>query len=122
MPKTVVGIWIYLCGVIAAVATGGLLSQVLSVFPADQIEAYGPVVPAVARLWSTWLPYAPAVLWIGAAASFAAGLCLWRSRRLLEERLFLAVAIATLNLFLSVFLTSALLVAYFYLPKVANGS
>jgi hypothetical protein len=40
----------------------------------------------------------------------------------LETRLFSAAVIAALNLFLAMFFTMALLVAYFYLPKVANGA
>jgi hypothetical protein len=62
------------------------------------------------------------VLWLSAALSVAAGFYLWRSRRPLETRLFSATVIAALNLFLAMFFTTALLVAYFYLPKVANGA
>lgn len=122
MPKIIVSIWIYLCGLIGAAVTGGLLLQVLSAFPPSQIEAYGPVVPAVARSWSTLLPGAPVVLWLSAAISVALGVYLWRSRRPLETRLFAAAVIAALNLFLAMFFTAALLIAYFYLPKVANGA
>ena len=122
MPKIIVSVWIYLCGLIGAAVTGGLISQVLSAFPPSQIEAYGPVVPAVARSWSTWLPNAPALLWLSAAVSVAVGLYLWRSRRPLETRLFAAAVVAALNLFLAMFFAIALLVAYFYLPKVANGA
>ena len=122
MPKIIVSVWIYLCGLIGAAVTGGLLSQVLSAFPPSQVEAYGPVVPAVARTWSALLPSAPAVLWLSPAVSAAAGLYLWRSRRPLETRLFSAAVIAAINLFLAMFFTTALLVAYFYLPKVANGA
>jgi hypothetical protein len=122
MPKIIVSVWIYLCGLVGAAVTGGLLLQVLSVFPAHQIETYGPVVPAVSRTWSTWLPNAPMVLWFSAAVSLAAGLYLWRSSRPLDTRLFACAVIAALNLFLAMFFTTALLVAYFYLPKVANGA
>ncbi|GAB2494781.1 hypothetical protein GCM10027084_05310 [Pseudoxanthomonas sangjuensis] len=122
MPKIIVSVWIYLCGVVGAVVTGSLLSQVLSVFPPSQMEAYGPVVPAVARSWSVFLPSAPAILWCSAAASALLGLYLWRSRGSLETRLFSAAVIAAVNLFLSMFFSMALLAAYFYLPKVANGA
>ena len=122
MTKIIVGVWIYLCGLIGAAVTGGLLSQVLDVFPPSQMEAYGPVVPGVARMWSAWLPSAPIVLWLSAAFSVVAGLYLWRSRRSLETRLFSAAVIAALNLFLAMFFTVMLLVAYFYLPRLANGA
>ncbi|MBF6025061.1 hypothetical protein [Lysobacter niastensis] len=122
MPKIIVSVWIYLCGLIGAAVTGGLLSQVLSAFPPSQVEAYGPVVPGVARTWSALLPGAPTVLWLSATASVAAGIYLLRSRRPLETRLFSAAVIAALNLFLSMFFTGALLLAHFYLPKVANGA
>jgi hypothetical protein len=123
MPKIIVSVWIYLCGLIGAAITGGLLFQVLAAFPPNQTEAYGPVVPAVSRTWSTsLLPNAPAVLWSSAAVSVVVGLYLLRSRHSLETRLFSAAIIAALNLFLALFFTAALLVAYFYLPKVANGA
>jgi|SRR5687768_3638594 hypothetical protein len=122
MPKIVVGIWIYLCGLIGVAVTGGVIAQVLSLYPPSQVEAYGPVVPAVALTWSAWLPNAPALLWLCAAVSAAAGIYLWRSRRPLESRLFSAVVIAALNLFLAMFCTGALLMTYFYLPKIANGA
>ena len=122
MPKIVVTVWIYVCGLIGAAVTGGLISQVLSAFPPSQLQAYGPVVSPVARSWSAWLPSAPTVLWTGVAISVAAGLYLWRSRRPVETRLFLAAVISAINLLLAMYFTNALLVSYFYLPKVANGA
>ena len=121
MPK-IIGVWIYLCGLFGAAITGVFLFQVMSVFPQTQLEAYGPRVPMVARAWAAWLPSTPAILWIGAVVSAAAGLYLWRSNRPLEVRLFAAAVIAALNLFLAMFFATALLVAYFYLPRVANGA
>lgn len=121
MPKTIVGVWIYLCGLVGAVVTGGMLSQVLSAFPSSQMKDYGPIVPGVTRAWAVWLPYTPALLWSSAAVSTAVGLYLWRSQRPVEARLFSAAVVAALNLFLSMFFAVALLVAYFLLPKVANG-
>lgn len=121
MLKIIVGVWVYLCGIIGAVVTAGLLSQMLSAFPPSQMKAYGPIVPGVAQAWAVWLPNTPALLWLSAALSVAAGIYLWRSRRDRETRLFAAAVIAALNLFLSMFFVTALLIAYFYLPKVANG-
>ncbi|WP_369978627.1 hypothetical protein [Xanthomonas bundabergensis] len=121
MPKIIIGVWIYLCGLFGAAITGGFLFQVMSVFPETQLEAYGLRVPMVARAWSAWLPSTPAILWIGAVTSAVAGLYLWRSSRPVEVRLFAAAVIAALNLFLAMFFATALLGAYFYLPKVANG-
>jgi len=122
MPKIIIGVWIYLCGLFGAAITGAFLFQVMSVFSEAQLEAYGPRVPMVARAWSAWLPSTPAILWIGAVISAVAGLYLWRSSRPVEARLFTAAVIAALNLFLAVIFATALLVAYFYLPKVANGA
>jgi hypothetical protein len=121
MAKVIVGVWIYLCGVAGAALTGGLLANVLAVYPQSQVRAFGPVVPDVAREWSGLLPNAPALLWSCAAGSTLIGLYLWRSRRPLETRLFVAAVIAALNLFLAMFCVIVLLVAYFYLPKIANA-
>lgn len=118
----IVGVWIYLCGLLGAAITGVFLFQVISVFPAAQLEAYGPRVPTVARAWAAWLPGTPAILWIGVAASAAAGLYLWRSNRPLQVRLFAAAVIAALNLFMAMLFATALLAAYFYLPRIANGA
>jgi hypothetical protein len=120
MLKLIIGIWIYLCGISGAVITGAMIAQVLSAYPPSHIESYGPIVPAVARSWSAWLPNAPALLWLCAVMSAGVGLYLWRSRRPLESRLFAAAVIAALNLFGAMFCATALLAAYFYLPRIAN--
>jgi hypothetical protein len=122
MTKIFVGVWIYLCGILGTFVAAGALTGVLSVYPRNHMESYGPVVPAVSRVWAIWLPHAPALLWSFSAISVAAGLYLWRSRRPLETRLFAAAVISAANLFLAMFCVTALLVAYFYLPKVANGA
>jgi hypothetical protein len=74
MLKIIVGVWIYLCGLVGALVTGGMLALVLSVYPPSHIQTYGPHVPAVARSWSVLLPYTPVLLWLSAAASAVAGL------------------------------------------------
>lgn len=123
MAKTIIAVWIYLCGLFGVIITAGVLAQVLAAFHASQLEAYGPVVPAVARIWATdLLPHAPTVLGSCAAISVAAGVYLWRSRRPLDTRRFAAAVIAACNLFLAMYFTTLLLLAYFYLPKVANAA
>lgn len=121
MLKIVIGVWIYLIGLVGAVVTGGVLARVLAAYPPNQVEAYGPIVPGVARQFASMLPAAPAVLWIAAAVSAIVGVYLWRSRRPLETRLFAAAVIAALNCFLAMHFTTVMLMAYFYIPKIANG-
>ncbi len=118
----IVGVWIYLCGLLGAAITGVFLFRVMSVFSPAQLEAYGPRVPTVARAWAAWLPGTPVILWTGSAVSAAAGLYLWRSNGPLRTRLFAAAVIAALNLFFAMFFATALLAAYFYLPRIANGA
>lgn len=120
MLKIVISVWIYLCGLFGSLVTAAQLSQILAAFPASQLESYGPHVPQVARSFSAWLPYSPFALWLSAAVTAAIGLYLWRSRHPLENKLFASAVIAALNLFLAMFFATALLTAYFYLPKVAN--
>lgn len=121
MTKLIVGVWIYLCGILGSAITAGFLSQMLRTFPASQLEAYGPRVPEVARSYAALVAGAPTVLGVVSVLSAVIGIYLWRSRRPRDTRLFAAAAISALNLFLAMFFTMILLLAYFYLPKIANA-
>jgi magnesium-transporting ATPase (P-type) len=121
MTKLIVGVWIYLCGILGSAITAGFLSQMLRTFPASQLEAYGPRVPEVARSYAALVVGAPTVLGAVSALSVAIGIYLWRSRRPRDTRLFAAAVISALNLFLAMFFTMILLLAYFYVPKIANA-
>ena len=121
MTKLIVGVWIYLCGILGTAITGAFLSQMLRTFPASQLEAYGPKVPEVARPYAALVAGAPTVLRVVSVLSAAIGIYLWRSRRPRDTRLFAAAVISALNLFLAMFFTMILLLAYFYLPKIANA-
>ncbi|MUV14568.1 hypothetical protein [Noviluteimonas gilva] len=114
MPRIVIAVWIYLCGLVGAVTTGTFLARVLSMYPR-------PVEPAVSVAFANMVANAPTWLWGSAALSAALGIYLWRSRRPLETRLFAAAVIAALNLFLAMYFSVALVVSYFYLPNLASG-
>ncbi|MCC8361620.1 hypothetical protein LK996_00790 [Lysobacter sp. A6] len=120
MVKAIVAVWIYLAGLIGTLTTAAFLAGVLAQYPASHIESFGPVVPAVSRAWLGWLSRAPMLLGTCTAMSAMLGIYLWRSRRPIDTRLFAAAVIAALNLFLAMFCAVGLLLAYFYLPKIAN--
>jgi hypothetical protein len=119
--RTVVAAWLLVTGTFASIVTATLLSRVLTLYPPSHLASFGPIVPGVARAHAAWLPAAPMALGACAVASMLAGLYLLRSRRPVESRRFTAMVVAFANLFLSLLCTIALVVAYFYLPKLANG-
>ena len=118
--KKLGAVWIYLCGLMGSVITAAFLSNILSVYPPTHIESFGPVVPVISRAWSGWLHQAPILLGACAAISSMIGIYLWRSKRPIEGRMFMAALISALNLFFAMFCAVGLLIAYFYLPKIAN--
>ncbi len=122
MTRIVLSVWIYISSLVALVTTAGLISNVLAVYPPAHLSSFGPVLPAVATTHSAWLPSAPTLLALAAAFSTALGLYFWRSHRPRETKTFAVTLIAAVNYFLALFCAMTLLVAYFYLPKVANGA
>ncbi|MGY1459825.1 MULTISPECIES: hypothetical protein [unclassified Luteimonas] len=117
-----IAILIYMSSIIAVLVVGGLVSAVLVLYPAAHLSSFGPVVPAIAQVHAGWLPAVQPVTWAVATASAAAGLLMWRSRRPASGKIQTALLIAAVNYFLALFFTATLLVAYFYLPKVANAA
>jgi hypothetical protein len=118
----VIATLIYLSSIVALLATGGIVSSLLALYPISHISSFGPVVPAIAQTHAAWLPAVPAITWVISAVSAALGLFLWRSRQASNSKLQIALAIGAFNYFLALFFTTTLLVAYFYLPKVANAA
>ena len=118
----VIAILVFLSSVVALVVTGGLVSSVLTLYPVAHISSFGSVVPAISQAHATWLPAVPMVTWALAAASAVAGVLLWRGRQAGPGKVQVALLIGALNYFLALFFTTTLLVAYFYLPKVANAA
>lgn len=118
----IVAILIYVSSIIAVLVTGGLISSVLTLYPLSHLSSFGPVIPAISQTHAAWLPAVPIVSWAVAVVSVVAGGLLWRSRQTAAGKLQVALLIGALNYFLALFFTTALLVAYFYLPKVANAA
>jgi len=117
-----IAILIFIGSIIALIATGNLVASVLALYPPSHISSFGPVVPGVAKAYASWLPTAPICAYGMAAASGLFGLGLWRFRRPASGKLEVVLVVGALNFFLALFFTTMLVVAYFYLPKVANAA
>jgi len=117
-----IAILIYIASIIAVLVIGGLVSSVLALYPVTHLSLFGPVVPVIAQTHAGWLPAVQPVTWVVATASVVAGLLMWRARQPVDGKLKAALVIGAVNYFLALFFTTTLLVAYFYLPKVANAA
>jgi hypothetical protein len=117
-----IAILIYLSSIMAVLVTGGLVSSVLALYPVSHLSSFGPVFPTIAQTHAAWLPAVPMISWAIAAVSVVTGGFLWRSQRAAAGKLQVALLIGALNYFAALFFTTTLLVAYFYLPKVANAA
>jgi hypothetical protein len=115
-----VAIWIYIASILAVLVIGGLVSSVLALYPAAHLSSFGPVVPTIAMSHATWLPAVQPASWAIAFVSAVTGLLIWRSRPASDAKVKAALLIASVNFFLALMFATTLLVAYFYLPKVAN--
>ena len=118
----VIAVLIFLSSILAVLLAGSLVSAVLALYPVTHLGSFGPVVPPISQTHAAWLPAVQMVTWAIAAASAAAGVLLWRGRPAGSGKLQAALLIGAINYFLALFFTSTLLVAYFYLPKVANAA
>ena len=122
MTRIILSVWIYIASLIAVVTTAGFIFRVLAIYPQTHLSSFGPVVPGIAKTHASWLSSAPGALGVVAALSALVALYFWRSRRPRETKAFAVTLVAAINCFLALFCVMTLLIAYFYLPKVANGA
>ena len=113
---------IFLTAQIGLLLSANLIREMLTAYPASHLASYGPRVPEVARLYAGSLPYAPACLLAACVASVAFCIFHRRSAASQESKAFAMAAVAALGLFLAFFCATVLLLAYFYLPKIANAA
>jgi hypothetical protein len=117
-----IAILIYIASIIAVLAVGGLVSSVLALYPITHLSSFGPVVPGIAQIHAGWLPTVQPITWAMGMVSAVIGVLLWRTRGSGDGKLKAALVVGAINYFLALFFTTSLLVAYFYLPKVANAA
>lgn len=122
MVRVILSVWIFLGSLVAALACATLISHLLTAYPADHFQTFGSTIPAVSETHAQWLPYAPAGIGVAALLSVVVAVCYWRSASPREVKSFAVTLVAAINYFLSLFCVMALVVAYFLLPKVANGT
>ena len=115
-----IAILIFIASIIAVLLVGGLVSSVLALYPVTHLSSFGPVVPAIAQIYAGWLPAVQPITWVVAVGSVVMGILMWRARGLGDSKYKAALVIGAINYSLALFFTMMLLVAYFYLPKVAN--
>jgi len=115
-------IWIFVASIATLIAGAETIAGVRRAFPDNGQAMFGPRVPAfTAAVYAQSADY-PTVLVIAAIASIVLALYFWRSSRPFETKAFAATLLAAINMSLAASLTMSILVAYFMLPKLANGS
>ena len=122
MTRIILSIWIFIGSLVAALASGSLISHILAAYPADHFRTFGSTIPAISESHARWLPHAPTALALAALVSLAVAVYFWRSGRPRDNKTFAVTLLAALNYFLALFCVMSLVVAYFLLPKVANGA
>lgn len=122
MLRTALAVLLHLGSIAALAASAMLIHHLLLAYPTDHFATSGSTMPAVSRTHMRWLPFAPAGLGIAALASVAAGVYLWRGAVPPERRRYLALVASAFGYFLASFCVTALLVAYFLLPKLASST
>ena len=122
MVRVILAVWIFLGSLAAALASASLISHVLTAYPANHFQTFGSIIPATSETQAQWLPYAPAGIGFAALASIAVAVYYWRSTKSRDVKSFAVTLAAAINYFLSLFCVTTLVIAYFLLPKVANGA
>jgi membrane protein implicated in regulation of membrane protease activity len=116
-----IAILVFLSSIVALLVTGALVSAILELYPTAHLTSFGSVAPAISQTYAAWLPAVQMVTCAASVASAVAGVLVWRGRQATPRKLQVGLLIGSLNYFLSLFFTTTLLVAYFYVPKVANA-
>ena len=121
MFRTVVALWIYVSSLAAVALSAEVLHYALRAFPKQQLLSYGPRVAAFSQGYSNSASFQPIVLWVVALASIASVGYFWWSARSADVRNFAIATIAAINLAASTFSVMNFFIAFFLLPKLANG-
>ena len=122
MTRIILSSWLFIGSLAAALVSGSLISHILAAYPADHFRTFGSTIPAISESYARWLPYAPTALGLAALVSLAVAIYFWHSSRPRDTKTFAVAFVAALNYFLALFCVMSLVVAYFLLPKVANGA
>ncbi|AWV08822.1 hypothetical protein C9I47_3158 [Lysobacter maris] len=117
-----IAVLVHAGGIAAMMVAGALVPAVLALYPPTHLGSFGPIIPAISQTHANWLPLVQPVAWAIAVVSAAIGILVWRSRKTVEVKVNAALTIGALNFSLALFFTTSLLVAYFYLPKIANAA
>ena len=121
MTRIILSMWIFIGSLAAALASGSLISHILTAYPTDHFRTFGSTIPAISESHAKWLPHAPSALGASALVSLVVAVYFWQSSKSREVKAFAVTFVAALNYFLALFCVISLIVAYFLLPKVANA-
>ena len=113
---------IYIASCIALVATHEIVSALLVSYTIDYPASLGALVPGFTSLAISLIPKS-ALICLGTlvASVTICTFAIWRSNSR-ETKLYWVSVLSSLNYYVSMFLVSTILVGFFLLPKLANGT
>jgi len=120
--RSVLAIWIFVTSLISLLVSASLISTTLGALPADHFSSFGSHVPAFSTTIATQAVGYPLLLRLLAGISALVAIYYWRSARPVETKTFAVTLVAATNLFCSAHFSLVVLVAYFTLPRLANGA
>jgi hypothetical protein len=120
--KVAVTALLYFGSCIALAATHGAVSAILKSYTAGYPGSLGTHVPAFTSTALSLMPYTAIVCFGTLVVSAAlAALVIWRSKSI-ESKLYWVTVLACISYYISTFLLSTVLIGFFLLPKLANGT
>ena len=122
MIRIIISVWIYLSSLIGIAASAAIVSTTLKAFPNDYYRTFGPHAPAVSKLYAEQLHYAATAMEAFAFLSIIFVIYYLRSKKPADIKCFYVGVISALNYFAALLPALMLILAYFMLPKLANGA
>lgn len=122
MIRKLLTVLIFLGSLAGLFSAAGIISATLSAYPPDFYRSFGPIVPVICESYAALAPLLPTLLPCVAVLSIGLGVYFWRSSKSTETKTFAVTLMSALNYFFAMFSLGIVLVAYFMLPKLANGA
>jgi hypothetical protein len=120
--KVALSILLYITSCVSLLIAPQYITLALTTYSADFVASHGTRIPAFSAMTLSVMPHAEVICFVVLIASLLLAAMTFRRPSIREARLYWLGVLANINFYTVLFLFGMVLVGFFLLPKVANGT
>ena len=120
--KVAIGLLLYITSCMGLLIAPAYISLSLTAYSADFIASHGPRIPAFSSTALSVMPHASAICFYVLASSLLLATLAFRRVKERDARLYWIGVLSNINFYTVLFLFGTVLIGFFLLPKLANGT